>query len=126
MKIRGTILRWYLGGLLVLMIVIGYAVYHYVMTKPAEPGTFIGRMYEQAVKKKLSSHCRDAIARVAGSDEANTEAQIEGACTCFTDQMFERFRDVPPGQLDTVAEEEETARAAESIFNKCVNQAGLN
>jgi hypothetical protein len=40
--------------------------------------------------------------------------------------MFERFRDVPPGQLDTVAEEEETARAAESIFNKCVNQAGLN
>lgn len=118
-------LRWYLGGLAVLMVVIGVGVYRYVMTHPAEPGTFVGRMYEKAVKKKLSTHCGEAMARLA-SQEGNTPAQLDAACGCFADGMFERLRDVPPGQLDRVAEEEATARAAEAIFNRCVNQAGLN
>lgn len=119
-------LRWYLAGLAVLMIVIGVGVYHYVMTHPAEPGTFTGRIYEKVVKSKLSKHCTGTMERLAKSHDSDTEARVAIACDCFTTQMFAKFRDVPPGQLDAVAEEEATARVAEGIFNRCFNEAGLN
>jgi hypothetical protein len=122
-------LRWYVASLVFLLVIspaIAYGVYRYVMINPAEPGTFIGRMYEKSVKRKLSSRCTETMAHYARSVEGNTEAQFEAACKCFTDRMFERFRDVPPGQLDAVAEEEATGRAAEAIFNQCVDRAGLN
>ena len=48
-------LRWYLASLVFLLVVspaIGFGVYHYVMTHPAEPGTLAGRVYEKTVKSK--------------------------------------------------------------------------
>jgi len=78
------------------------------------------------VKAKLSRLCTRNMKRFLESDETDTEDQLNVACKCFTDDMFEQFRDVPPGDLDTTAEQSETQRHAEAIFKKCINQSGLN
>lgn len=122
-------LRWYLASVVFLLVIspaIGYGVYRYVLTHPAEPGTFSGRVYEWTVKKKLSHLCGQEMKRYARLDATEMEAQADGACKCFTDRMFERLKDVPPGQLDAMAEEETTQRAAGALFENCANQFGLN
>jgi hypothetical protein len=58
--------------------------------------------------------------------EANTEAQFDAACQCFTDAMFEKFRNVPPGQLEALTKREETQWNAAAIFKSCATQSGLN
>src|SRR5215475_9998873 len=113
-------LRWYLASLVFLLVVspgIAFGVYRYVMTHPAEPGTLAGRVYEKTVKTKLLASCGDTVAPYAKA-EVNTQLQLEAACQCFTDAMFERFRDVPPGALDDLAEQEETKRTAALVFKK--------
>ncbi|HET6160858.1 MAG TPA: hypothetical protein VFE34_21110 [Dongiaceae bacterium] len=122
-------LRWYVASLVFLLVIspgIGYAVYRYVLTHPAEPGTLSGRVYEWTVKKKLSHLCNDQMKHYVQSGDANTESQSEAACTCFTDQMFEKFRLVPPGDLDALAEQEATQRMAGAVFENCANRSGLN
>jgi hypothetical protein len=121
-------LRWYLASLVFLLVVspgIGFGVYRYVMTHPAEPGTLAGRVYEKTVKKKLLAHCGEAVAQYSRSD-MNTQAQLDATCQCLTDAMFQKLRDVPPGALDAVAEQEETKRAAAVMFKNCASQSGLN
>jgi hypothetical protein len=121
-------LRWYFASLVFLLVVspgIGFGVYRYVMTHPAEPATLAGRVYERTVKKKLLAHCGEAVEPYGRSD-MNTQAQLDAACQCFTNAMFEKFRDVPPGALDATAEQEDTKRAAVTIFKTCASQSGLN
>src|SRR5262245_40757681 len=121
-------LRWYVASLVFLLVIspgIGYAVYRYVLTHPAEPGTFSGRVYEWTVKRKLSHLCDLQVRRYITTESENTENQAEATCQCFTNQMFEKFRYVPPGDLDDLAEEETTQRAAGALFENCANQAGL-
>ncbi len=123
------LLRWYLAGLVFLLVVspaIAYGVYRYVMSHPAEPGTLAGRVYEKTVKTKLSFFCAKTMKHYVTPERTNTEAQSEAACKCFVDDMFEKFRDVPPGDLNAMAEENETQRSARVIFNKCANQSGMN
>ena len=121
-------LRWYAASLVFLLVVspaIGYAAYHYVMTHPAKPGTLAGRVYERTVKKKLLGDCGETMRSFAKASD-NTDAQFDAACQCFTDAMFEKFRDVPPGDLEMVANAKETQRSAEAIFKNCASQSGLN
>ena len=121
-------LRWYLAGLVFLLVIspaVGFGVYRYVMTHPAEPGTLAGRVYEKTVKTKLSFVCGKTVKQHVKPGEA-TEDQLDAVCKCFVDDMFERFRYVPPGDLDALAEEPETQRSAWAILQKCANQAGLN
>jgi hypothetical protein len=40
--------------------------------------------------------------------------------------MFEKFRYVPPGNLDAMAEQKETQQSAQAILRKCANRAGVN
>jgi hypothetical protein len=121
-------LRWYLAGLVFLLVVspaVGFGVYRYVMTHPAEPGTLAGRVYEKTVKAKLSRLCMKNMRPFVKADEANTEEPLEAACRCFTDDMFEKFRYVPPGDLDALAEQKETQQSAQAIFTKCAQQPGV-
>jgi hypothetical protein len=121
-------LRWYVASLVFLLVVspaIGFVVYRYVMSHPAEPGTLAGRVYERTVRKTLLSQCGETMAQYAKS-EANTEAQFDAACQCFTDAMFEKFRNVPPGQLEALTKREETRWNAAAIFKSCATQSGLN
>jgi len=53
-------------------------------------------------------------------------AQFEASCKCFSEDMFEKFRYVPPGDLDVMAEQKETQQSAQAIFTKCANQAGVD
>jgi hypothetical protein len=122
-------LRWYLAGLVFLLVVspaIGFGVHRYVMTHPAEPGTFAGRVYEKTVKTKLSRLCHKNMKQLVSPDEANAEQRLDSACKCFSDDMFEQFRHVPPGDLDAMADQKETKQNAQAIFRKCINQSGLN
>jgi hypothetical protein len=122
-------LRWYLASLVFLLVVspaIGFGVYHYVMTHPAEPGTLSGRVYEKTVKAKLSRLCMKNMRPFVKADEASLEAQLEASCKCFTDDMFEKFRYVPPGDLDAMADQKETQQSAQAIFTKCANQSGVS
>jgi hypothetical protein len=122
-------LRWYFASLVFLLVIspgIGFGVYHYVMTHPAEPGTLAGRVYEKTVKGTLSRLCRKNMEEYLKSDEANADSQLDAACKCFTDEMFEKFRNVPPGDLSALTEQDATQRSAEVIFKKCGNQSGLN
>lgn len=121
-------LRWYLASLVFLLVVspaIGFGAYRYVMTHPAEPGTLAGRVYERTVKAKLSRLCMKNMRPFVKAEEANAEEQLVAACTCFKDDMFEKFRDVPPGDLDAMAEQKETQQSARAIFAKCANQSGV-
>lgn len=123
------LLRWYMAGLVFLLVVspaIAYGVYRYVMSHPAEPGTLAGRVYEKTVKTKLSFFCAKTMKQHVKPEGTNTEAQSEIACKCFVDDMFEKFRYVPPGDLNAMADAHETQRDARLIFNKCVNQSGMN
>jgi hypothetical protein len=129
--VSGTkkLLRWYMAGLVFLLVVspaIAYGVYRYVMSHPAEPGTLAGRVYEKTVKTKLSFFCAKTMKQHVKPEGTNTEAQSEIACKCFVDDMFEKFRYVPPGDLNAMADAHETQRDARLIFNKCVNQSGMN
>ncbi|MBA4097054.1 MAG: hypothetical protein C0484_09850 [Rhodospirillum sp.] len=120
-------LRWYLASLVFLLVVspaIGFGVYHYVMTHPAEPGTLAGRVYEKTVKAKLSRLCMKNMRPFVKADD--TEEQLEASCRCFADDMFEKFRHVPPGDLDAMAEQKETQQSAQAIFTKCANQSGVS
>jgi hypothetical protein len=122
-------LRWYLASLVFLLVIspaVGFGVYHYVMTHPAEPGTLAGRVYERTVKAKLSRLCLKNMRPFVKADEANAEEQLAAACKCFTEDMFEKFRYVPPGDLDAMAERKETQQSAQAIFTKCANQAGVS
>ena len=122
-------LRWYLASLVFLLVIspaIGFGVYHYVMTHPAEPGTLAGRVYEKTVKAKLSRLCLKNVRPFVKADETTLEAQLEASCKCFADDMFEKFRYVPPGNLDAMAEQKETQQSAQAILSKCANQAGVN
>ena len=122
-------LRWYLASLVFLLVVspaIGFGVYHYVMTHSAEPGTLAGRVYEKTVKAKLSRLCMKNMRPFVKADDATFEEQLEASCKCFTDDMFENFRHVPPGDLDAMAEQKETQQSAQAIFRKCANQAGVS
>jgi hypothetical protein len=122
-------LRWYLASLVFLLVIspaIGFGVYHYVMTHPAEPGTLAGRVYEKTVKAKLSRLCLKNVRPFVKADETTLEAQLEASCKCFADDMFEKFRYVPPGNLDAMAEQKQTQQSAQAILSKCANQAGVN
>ena len=123
-------LRWYLASLVFLLVIspaVGFGVYHYVMTHPAEPGTLAGRVYEKTVKAKLSRLClKNMRPFVKADDEVTEERQLEASCKCFTDDMFEKFRDVPPGDLDALAGQKETQQSAQAIFRKCANQSGVS
>ncbi|HJT15270.1 MAG TPA: hypothetical protein VJ790_21785 [Dongiaceae bacterium] len=122
-------LRWYLAGLVFLLVVspaIAFGVHHYVMTHPAEPGTFAGRVYEKTVKAKLSRLCMKNMRPFVKADEATLEGQLETACKCFTDDMFEKFRHVAPGDLDAMAGQKETQASAQAIFTRCANQSGVS
>ena len=121
-------LRWYLASLVFLLVIspaVGFGVYHYVMTHPAEPGTLAGRVYEKTVKAKLSRLCMKNMRPFMKGDGARLEEQLEAACKCFTDDMFEKFRYVPPGNLDAMAEQKETQQSAQAIFSRCANQSGV-
>jgi hypothetical protein len=122
-------LRWYLASLVFLLVVspaVGFGVYHYVMTHPAEPGTLAGRVYERSVKAKLSRLCLKSMRPFVKADDSDLEDQLEASCKCFTDDMFEKFRNVPPGNLDAMAEQKETQQNAQAIFTKCANQSGVS
>lgn len=123
-------LRWYLASLVFLLVIspaIGFGVYHYVMTHPAEPGTLAGRVYEKTVKAKLSRLClKNMRPFVKADDDRMEERQLEASCKCFTDDMFEKFRHVPPGDLDAIAGQKETQDSAQAIFKKCANQSGVS
>jgi hypothetical protein len=122
-------LRWYLAGLVFLLVVspaVGFGVYHYVMTHPAEPGTMAGRVYERTVKAKLSRLCMKNMRPSVKAADTGLEQQLEAACKCFTDDMFEKFRHVPPGNLDAMAEQKETRQSARAIFTKCANRSGVS
>jgi hypothetical protein len=122
-------LRWYLASLVFLLVVspaIGFGVYHYVMTHPAEPGTLAGRVYEKTVKAKLSRLCLKNMRPFVKAADADLEEQLEAACTCFTDDMFEKFRNVPPGDLDAMAGQKDTQQSAQAIFTRCANQPGAS
>ena len=121
-------LRWYLASLVFLLVIspaVGFGVYHYVMTHPAEPGTLAGRVYEKTVKAKLSRLCMKNMRPFVKADEASLEKQLGASCKCFTDDMFEKFRDVPPGDLDAMAGQKETQQSAQAIFTNCANQSGV-
>lgn len=122
-------LRWYLASLVFLLVIspaVGFGVYNYVMTHPAEPGTLAGRVYEKTVKAKLSRLClKNMRPFVKADDDATEERQLEASCKCFTDDMFEKFRHVPPGDLDALAVQKETQQSAQAIFKKCANQSGV-
>jgi hypothetical protein len=122
-------LRWYLASLVFLLVVspaIGFGVYRYVMTHPAEPGTLAGRVYEKTVKAKLSRLCMKNMRPFVKAGNASLEEQLEASCKCFTDDMFEKFRYVPPGDLDAMAEQKETQHSAQAIFTRCANQSGVS
>ena len=128
-KVGVSMLRWYLASLVFLLVVspaIGFGVYHYVMTHPAEPGTLAGRVYEKTVKAKLSRLCMKNMRPFVKADDTELEGQLEASCKCFTDDMFEKFRHVPPGDLDAMAEQKETQQSAQAIFTECANQAGVS
>lgn len=122
-------LRWYLASLVFLLVIspaIGFGVYHYVMTHPAEPGTLSGRVYEKTVKAKLSRLCLKNMRPFVKADAATLEQRLEASCKCFTDDMFEKFRHVPPGDLNDLAERKETQQSAQAIFTRCANQSGVS
>ena len=122
-------LRWYLASLVFLLVVspaIGFGVYHYVMTHPAEPGTLAGRVYEKTVKAKLSRLCLKNMRPFVKADDTTLEQKLAASCKCFTDDMFEKFRYVPPGDLDAMAEQKETQDSAQAIFTRCANQGSVS
>jgi hypothetical protein len=122
-------LRWYLASLVFLLVIspaIGFGVYHYVMTHPAEPGTLAGRVYEKSVKAKLSRLCLKNMRSFVKAGDADLEVQLEAACKCFTGDMFEKFRHVPPGDLDAMAAQKDTQQSAQAIFTRCANQSGAS
>lgn len=121
-------LRWYLASLVFLLVIspaVGFGVYRYVMTHPAEPGTLAGRVYERTVKSKLLRLCVKNMRRFVKADEGDPEKLLEAPCTCFRDEMFEKFRYVPPGDLDAMAEQKETQQSALAIFTKCASRSGV-
>lgn len=122
-------LRWYLASLIFLLIIspgIGFGVYQYVMHHPAAPGSFVGRAYERTVKAKLLVLCTKSMASYVQVGKTNTEQQTSAACKCFTDDMFEKLQDVPPGELDKMVEQNATQHSAASIFKACSDRFGLN
>jgi hypothetical protein len=122
-------LRWYLASLVFLLVVspaVGFGVHHYVMTHPAEPGTLAGRVYEKTVKAKLSRLCMKNMRPFVKVADTELEDQLEASCKCFTEDMFEKFRHVPPGDLDAMAEQKETQQNAQAIFTRCANQSGVS
>ena len=127
-KVGVSMLRWYLASLVFLLVVspaIGFGVYHYVMIHPAEPGTLAGRVYEKTVKAKLSRLCTKNMKQFVTADDASPEEQLEAACRCFTDDMFEKFRNVPPGDLNTMADQKETQQSAQAILTYCADRSGV-
>ena len=121
--------RWIFGGLIAVVLVGGLAAsgfYRYVMTHANEPESYSARIYERAMKDKLFAFCTDTAQRSLEIGEVNTQAQVDSACKCFSNDMFEKLRNVPPDELDAMLQKTETSKSAENIAKKCGYQAGLN
>src|SRR5262245_24428878 len=103
-----------------------YGFGKYIMQHATEEGSFSAGVYEKTMEGRLLTFCNKLVKQYAMPDETNTEAQYKSACNCFANDMFEKFRGVPPEELEDFLNKKETQKSAENIFKKCGYQSGLN
>ena len=122
-------LKWiFLSIILIIVLVVGglYGFGRYVLDHANEEDSFSSQVYEQTIEGKLLVRCREIVKETTTPDDENTPAQYEATCKCFANDVFEKFRDVPPDELDALIEKDETNKSVENIIKKCGYAAGLN
>ena len=120
--------RWIIGILAALLIVgiaVVFGAYRYVTMNINKEGTGAAAAYEVYVKEILATYCAGYYERFPPSGEMNSDAQFAKACECFSDDMFEKFRDLPSDQVNGFVDRPETQKKMQVIMAKCGNQHGL-
>lgn len=121
--------KWILLGIIVAVVLVVGGLFgfgRYVLQHANEQDSFSSKVYEQTVEGKILAGCKQSVRENIVPDEASTQAQYDATCKCFANDLFEKIRDVPPGELDAMIDEEETKESARNIMKKCANQSGLN
>lgn len=98
----------------------------FVLHHATDEGSFSAGIYEKTMETRLQGFCNDFVKHNAVPDEENTEAQFKATCKCFANDMFEKIRDVPPGELEEFLQTNESNKSAQNFFKKCAYQSGLN
>lgn len=118
-------LKW-----LVLAIVIAVAGFwglrKYSLDHAIEEGSFSAKLYERRIEGELLDHCRVFVNKHPPGSGENTPQQYEAFCKCYANDMFDRFREVPPDELDEAIKKVEYSTSAQNIVEKCFYQSGLN
>jgi len=122
-------LKWiFIIFVAVVVIVVGglYGLGSFVLHHATDEDSFSAGIYEKTMESRLQGFCNDFIKQNVVPDEENTEAQFKATCKCFANDMFEKIRDVPPGELEEFLQKKESDKSAQNIFKKCAYQSGLN
>jgi hypothetical protein len=75
------------------------------------------------LQAKLEARCEKALAkRVAGEDQ---EAEIEDACACAADEIYNEFEEELPDIIESGKADPETEDRMDEIVGECVQSAGM-
>jgi hypothetical protein len=116
-----------IGLAAILVVVAGlYGAVRYTQLHATEPDSFSSKVYQRALETKLLDRCRALVNQHTSLDDVNTPQQYDAMCKCYASDIFARFRNVPPDELDAAMQKEENTTSALSIITKCIHQSGLN
>lgn len=82
--------------------------------------------YEMAWKGTLKAYCGQFQAAYGPYEHINSKKQVDAACDCFADNMFEAHRDVRPERVDEFIKQLDIKPKAKAVYRKCGQSAGLN
>jgi|RhiMethySRZTD1v2_1073278.scaffolds.fasta_scaffold1738096_2 hypothetical protein len=118
-------LKWLI--LAIVIIAAGlYGLRKYALDHATEDGSFSNRIYDKGIEKDLLEMCHGEVKKLQRHYEETTPAQFESACKCFANDMSEKLKAVPPGEMHAFLDSEANRKSAQNIIKKCGYAAGLN
>ncbi len=98
----------------------------YALDHAAEEGSISHGIYDKRIEADLLEMCNTTVKKLQTPDDETTPAQYASTCKCFADEMSEKLRGVPPGEMQAYLAQDTTMKSAQSIIKKCGHAAGLN
>jgi len=121
-------LKWIFFGFIGLVVVIVGGLWllgSVFMSNANKEGTFASEVYGSTIDATLSANCNVLLRQLPGITEDNTDKQMKSTCTCFSQSMAKKVKQVAPSDLGEWLEKPKNQKTAEAVIEGCAHKAGL-
>jgi hypothetical protein len=121
-------LKWLFFGFIGLIaVVVGgtWMLGSIFMSNANKEGTFASEVYESAVGTQLQYTCNFLLKQLPGITDDNSEKQLKSTCTCFSDSMAKKVKQIAVDDLQEYLNKPATQKTAEAVIERCAHQAGI-